>query len=209
MAKDYVEILNDGSGDRYVRDAEAQTILVEQDKQFPVFSYSTTGSSSGTKVATIVDSRPFKLYAGALVVVCFTNGFTPLNNMTLNVGGTGAKSIQCFFDIGSQGGYIGNQIAEQGVNKICLFSYTGSAWAMIGYKKGTLAELTAGTDTNGQVWSAKDLKDFFATKTAVDNISDEVAALKQRVPVTIMGNTLVFATDSKVSVSGTTLVIGQ
>jgi hypothetical protein len=80
---------------------------------------------------------------------------------------------------------------------------------MIGYKKGTLAELTAGTDTNGQVWSAKDLKDFFATKTAVDNISDEVAALKQRVPVTVMGNTLVFATDSKVSVSGTTLVIGQ
>lgn len=209
MAKDYVEILNDGSGDRYVRDAEAQTTLVEQDKQFPVFSYSTTGSSSGTKVATIVGSRPFKLYAGALVVVCFTNGFTPLNNMTLNVGGTGAKSIQCFFDIGSQGGYIGNQIAEQGVNKVCLFSYTGSTWAMIGYKKGTLAELTAGTDTNGQVWSAKDLKDFFATKTTVDTLSDEVTALKQRVPVTIMDNTLVFATDAKVSVSGTTLVIGQ
>jgi hypothetical protein len=32
--------------------------------------------------------------------------------MTLNVGGTGAKSIQCYFDIGSQGSYISNQIAE-------------------------------------------------------------------------------------------------
>lgn len=182
--------------------------IIEQDKQFPVFSYSKTDSSSNTKVATIVGSRPFKLYAGALVVVCFTQGFTPLNNMTLNVGGTGAKSIQCFFSIDSQEDYIGNQIAEQGVNKVCLFTYTGNTWTMIGYKKGTLAELTAGTDTNGQVWSAKDLIDFFATKTSVEELSDEVDALKQRIPVTVMGNTLVFATDAKVSVSGTTLVIG-
>ena len=202
MAKDYVEILNDGRGDRYVRDAEAHNRL-------PVFAYSQTALNTAAKVATVIGNRQFELYEGALVAVCFTNGFSELSNMTLNVGGTGAKSIQCFFDIGSQGGYIGNQIAEQGVNKICLFSYTGNTWAMIGYKKGTLAELTAGTDTNGQVWSAKDLKDFFAAKTTVDTLSDEVAALKQRVPVTVMGNTLVFATDAKVSVSGTTLVIGQ
>lgn len=161
---------------------EIDTVIIEQDKQFPVFAYSTTSSSSDTKVATIVGSRPFKLYTGAFVVVCFTNGFTSLNNMTLNVGGTGAKLIQCYFNIGSQGGYIGNQIAEQGVNKVCLFTYTGNSWAMIGYKKGTLTELIAGTDTNGQVWSAKDLINFFAAKTTVEELSDEVAALKQRVP---------------------------
>lgn len=179
-------------------------------KRFPVFAYSQTALNTAAKVATVIGNRQFELYEGALVAVCFTNGFSELSsNMTLNVGGTGAKSIQCYFDIGSQGGYSSSKIAEQGVNRVCLFSYTGDTWAMIGYKKGTLAELTAGTDTNGQVWSAKDLKDFFATKTTVDNISDEVAALKQRVPVTVMGNTLVFATDSKVSVSGTTLVIGQ
>lgn len=45
-------------------------------------------------------------------------------------------------------------------------------------------------------------------QTALVGLSDEVAALKQRVPVTVMGNTLVFATDAKVSVSGTTIVIG-
>ena len=58
-----------------------------------------------------------------------------------------------------------------------------------------------------ELWTNK-IKPSLPTKTAVDNISDEVAALKQRVPVTVMGNTLVFATDAKVSVSGTTLVIG-
>jgi hypothetical protein len=89
-----------------------------------------------------------------------------------------------------------------------LFTYTGDTWAIIGYKKGTLTELIAGTDTNGQVWSAKDLINFFAAKTTIEELSDEVAALKQRIPVTVMGNTLVFATDAKVSVSGTTLVIG-
>lgn len=187
---------------------QSSETIIEQNKQFPVFSYSRTSINSGEKVATIVGSRPFKLYAGALAVVCFTEGFKPLINMTLNVGGTGAQTIHCYFDIGPMEAYAGSQIAEQGVNRVCLFSYTGDTWAMIGYKKGTLAELTAGTDTNGQVWSAKDLIDFFAAKTTVNTLSDEVAALKQRIPVTVMGNTLVFATDAKVSVSGTTLVIG-
>ena len=37
MAKDYVEIINDGSGDRYVRDAEAQA-AIEQITEHAVLS---------------------------------------------------------------------------------------------------------------------------------------------------------------------------
>ena len=87
---------------------------------------------------------------------------------------------------------------------------SGGAYAIMMYSGGTVTSNAYykyfGYSVRGVASSLDLLTDV---KGELNNLSDEVAALKQRVPVTIMGNTLVFATDAKVSVSGTTLVIGQ
>ena len=57
--------------------------------------YGTCSTAAGTAAKTVtVTAGTFSLQAGAMISVIFTNGFSANLTATLNVGGTGAKSIK-------------------------------------------------------------------------------------------------------------------
>lgn len=57
-----------------------------------VYATCTTASATSSKTATAVDASGWRLRAGAMAIVTFTNGLT-LGGETLNIANTGAKSV--------------------------------------------------------------------------------------------------------------------
>jgi uncharacterized protein (TIGR02145 family) len=276
MAKDYVEILNDGSGDRYVRDAEAQAGIAQVASAIGTdadYEFVDLGLPSGTiwakcnvgatletnygnfykygKGSAQYDSsqadytgteNPLAAAADTATQVMGAPWHMPTREQfeelvanttytwVTNFNGSGVKGSKftaangnyVFFPaagdiregsteyVNVQGRYWSSTPSESSGGAYAILMYSGGTvtsnayYTYFGYSvRGVASSLDLLTDVKGELNNRY-------TKTEVDQkISDEVAALKQRVPVTIMGNTLVFATDSKVSVSGTTLVIGQ
>lgn len=87
-----------------------------------------TASDTAAKAVTI-SGRSFKLEQGARVIVKFTYGNTA-SNPTLNVNGTGAKSIIRYSSISP-----GNSGFDSWVNgNILEFVYDGIYWVWIGYQ---------------------------------------------------------------------------
>ena len=87
-----------------------------------------TASDTAAKTVTI-SSKSFKLECGARVIVKFTY-YNSASNPTLNVNGTGAKSIVKYSNV-----IPGNSAIESWVNGSTLeFVYDGTLWVWLGYQ---------------------------------------------------------------------------
>ena len=85
-----------------------------------------TAADVAAKVVTLSDTTGWELKAGTIVGIKFTNSNTA-SNVTLNVNGTGDKSI--YYDAGV---YTGNNNFVTGTsNKITYYMYDGTNWAYI------------------------------------------------------------------------------
>lgn len=90
-----------------------------------VYATSSTGASTGTKLATTVEDIAFSLVQGARVSVKFSNANTTTSSTYLNVNSTGAKLVRW------RGATLtSNQYWASG--QVVDFIYDGSYWNMIG-----------------------------------------------------------------------------
>lgn len=90
-----------------------------------VYATSSTSASTGTKIATTVESIAFSLVQGARVSVKFSNANTTTSLTYLNVNSTGAKLVRW------RGATLtSNQYWASG--QVVDFIYDGSYWNMIG-----------------------------------------------------------------------------
>lgn len=103
-----------------------------------------TASDTAAKAVT-VSNKSFKLERGARVIVKFTY-YNSASNPTLNVNGTGAKSIAKYSNV-----VPGNSAIESWVNGSTLeFVYDGTSWAWLGYQYYAGSSLNIGIlGTNG------------------------------------------------------------
>jgi hypothetical protein len=115
-----------------------------------VYATSSTGASSGTKIATTVESIAFSLVQGARVSVKFSNANTTTSSTYLNVNSTGAKLVRW------RGATLtSNQYWAAG--QVVDFIYDGSYWNMIGAAQDN-------SGTNG----VSSLTDLGVTATATE-----------------------------------------
>ena len=87
-----------------------------------------TAAATAAKTVTLSNSMTFTLAAGAKVYVKFTNT-NSVANPTLDVNGTGAKSIKRY---GSTAPSTSAKTSWQAGSVVCLV-YDGSAWQMVGW----------------------------------------------------------------------------
>lgn len=121
----------------------------------------TTAAATAAKVVTLTDITDFELTKGTVIVVKFTNTNTA-NNPTLNVNGTGAKSIYYNTSVLSTGA-LG---AAGTANRYIEYMYDGTNWVWISqgidnnttYSAMSKSELTTGTATTSRVVRADYLK---------------------------------------------------
>lgn len=127
-----------------------------------VYATSSTGASSGTKIATTVESIAFSLVQGARVSVKFSNANTTTSSTYLNVNSTGAKLVRW------RGATLtSNQYWASG--QVVDFVYDGSYWNMIGAAQDN-------SGTNG----VSSLTDLGVTATATElNYVDGVTSAIQ------------------------------
>lgn len=88
----------------------------------------TTAGSTAEKVITVEDNDNWQLKKGAIIVAKFSNNNTA-SNVTINVNGTGAKSIWYGTSV-----YTGSSAAICGqANRYYTFMYDGTYWVWISY----------------------------------------------------------------------------
>lgn len=119
-------------------------------KQKGIYFYGTCGTARATarKVVSDVD-QTFQLYTGVLLYVKFTNA-NGKANPTLNVNGTGAKTIRRY---GSTAPST-SRASSWNAGSVVAFIYDGSEWQMVGWLNTTYSaisqaniEATRGTST--------------------------------------------------------------
>lgn len=137
--EEYVEkvMVAEGDGSSHSGDVSLETIPGEEEK--PVLGevfYATcsTASATAAKVAAIVSDQDkvFKLEASIIVVVKFTNT-NIATGCTLNINGTGAKSV-----VYSDSTTIKNKSVFGVANKYTTYMYDGSNWVWIGHSYDTV-----------------------------------------------------------------------
>lgn len=173
-------------------------------KQF----YGTCDSAADTvaKVVTVSSDQNFVLTTGCTIYVKFTNT-NSASNITLDVNGSGAKSITYAGDTvvtGSSGIYTGT------ANYTCQYIYDGTYWKWMGYstEKDTtyssmsLAEMQAGTATSNRVIRADRLAQV--TEERIDAKLIEKLYKSDSFTSSTSASTTVTATNSAISISSTT-----
>jgi microcystin-dependent protein len=121
----------------------------------------TTAAATAAKVVTLTDVTDFELTKGTVIVVKFTNSNTA-QNPTLNVNGTGAKSIYYNTSVVTTSSLW---VAAQ-ANRYMEYMYDGTNWVWISqcfdnnttYSAMSKSELTTGTATTSRVVRADYLK---------------------------------------------------
>lgn len=97
------------------------TQINKNTKNVPWYASCATGASTAAKVVSTADAS-FSLVAGAKIAIKFSSANTAASP-TLNVDGTGARSITRY-------GTVSSRIWWQ-ANEIVQFVYDGSAWIMV------------------------------------------------------------------------------
>ena len=157
-----------------------------------VFTYGecATGASTPAKTVT-VDFDHFTLQKGASVAVKFTNSNTGANP-TLNVNGTGAKSIKRYGTTAPSTAIASSWNA----GSVILFIYDGTYWQMCDwmnttYSSMTEAEITAGTGITARIITPARLKlaiqtwadaNVQADWTQTDSSADDYIKNKPTIP---------------------------
>ena len=124
-----------------------------------VYATSSDTASTVAKTATIVSGTLSTLTSGVQAIVKFEETNTA-SSPTLNIGGTGAKSIKRY---GSTA--VGQNQNESWVaGSPVLFVYDGTNWVIAGwlnttYSGGTSSGITTGTDNLNYIWSPKQIHD--------------------------------------------------
>ena len=121
----------------------------------------TTAAETAAKVVTLTDVTDFELTKGTVIVVKFTKSNTA-QNPTLNVNGTGAKSIYYNTSVVTTSSLW---VAAQ-ANRYMEYMYDGTNWVWISqcfdnnttYSAMSKSELTTGTATTSRVVRADYLK---------------------------------------------------
>ena len=88
------------------------------------FGSCSTSSSTAAKTVTLAGTTSFALEAGVMVLVDFTN-YNSASSPTLNVNGTGAKSIKNY-------GSTAPTAYSWQSGEVCAFVYDGAYWMMLG-----------------------------------------------------------------------------
>lgn len=102
----------------------------------------TTAQTTTAKVVTITGFTSANLVKGTIITVKFSNAAHASSAQTLNVSGTGAKSIVKYGSTSSAGGWVANQTIT--------LAYDGTYWRMVDYQQNTDANVkqTLNTNTN-------------------------------------------------------------
>lgn len=151
-----------------------------------IYTTCTTAADTAAKVASIQGDSTFYLRTGAMITVKYTNTNTA-SNPTLNVNGTGAKSIwynQAVVTTGSL-----NTAGR--ANTYITYMYDGTYWVFVSWgldSNTTYSTLTqdlinTGTETTGKLVTAKEMSDTAAQATAYGTCT--TAASEQVKVVTI------------------------
>lgn len=101
--------------------------------------YGTCSTSAGT-AAKVVSCSGFKLVTGATIAVKFTNAQTSTSSITLNVNGTGAKTV---YGIPRSTTSQTRLDGAWEANEVKTFVYDGTYWRLVDQNIITSAELTA------------------------------------------------------------------
>ena len=88
------------------------------------FGTCSTSSATSAKVVTLLDATGFALETGVMVLVDFTS-YNSSSSTTLNVSGTGAKSIRAY-------GSTSPTAYSWQSGEVCAFVYDGSYWMLLG-----------------------------------------------------------------------------
>ena len=124
-----------------------------------VYATSSDSASTVAKTATIVSGTLSTLSSGVQAIVKFAESNTA-SSPTLNIGGTGAKSIKRYGTTA-----VGQNQNESWVaGSPVLFVYDGTNWVISGwlnttYSGGTASGITTGTDNLNYIWSPKQIHD--------------------------------------------------
>lgn len=124
-----------------------------------VYATSSDTASTVAKTATIVSGTLTTLTSGVQAIVKFAETNTA-SSPTLNIGGTGAKSIKRYGTTA-----VGQNQNESWVaGSPVLFVYDGTNWVIAGwlnttYSGGTSSGITTGTDNLNYIWSPKQIHD--------------------------------------------------
>lgn len=106
-----------------------------------------TAQATQAKEATLVNSANFSLEEGAMVAIKFTYASAE-STMTLNVNGTGAKTL---YQYGTTTMSSGTTTTGWSANSIVMFIYDGNAWFRQFWSNTTytLNQLLSGSSTSG------------------------------------------------------------
>lgn len=173
-------------------------------KQF--YGTCSTAADTVAKVVTVSSDQNFVLTTGCVVYVKFTNT-NSASNITLDVNGSGAKSITYAGDTvvtGSSGVYTGT------ANYTNQYMYDGTYWKWMGYsnEKDTtyssmsLDEMRAGTATSNRSIRADRLATV--TEERIDAKLTEKLYKSGSFTSSTSASTTVTATNSAISISSTT-----
>lgn len=165
-----LHVIGDGhfEGDVHI-DGNITADNLDLDIDVPPFYYGTCSTAAAT-VAKVVTCSGFVLETGATIVVKFTNYNTGAS-ATMNVNGTGAKSIKMY-------GTTATNTYMWRSGEAVLFVYDGSYWQMVGMGTATttyygLTKLSSSTSSTSTVLAAT----ASAVKAAYDRNSWESISL--------------------------------
>lgn len=104
--------------------------------------YGTCATAAGTqaKVATLTDATGFSLATGSVVIIKFTNK-NSIASPTLNVNGTGAKTIRRY---GTSNVSTGTTTNGWNTGSVCLFVYDGTYWVETYWYNTTYSQASLG-----------------------------------------------------------------
>ena len=104
--------------------------------------YGTCATAAGTKakVATLTDATGFSLATGSVVIIKFTNK-NSIASPTLNVNGTGAKTIRRY---GTSNVSTGTTTNGWNAGSVCLFVYDGTYWIETYWYNTTYSQASLG-----------------------------------------------------------------
>lgn len=129
-----------------------------------------TAAATTAKVATVSGTFPSALSVGTTVMITFSNTNTgAVGSLTLNVNGTGAKSIKYLNNTGTSNLSSAGQLQA---GRPIMFIYDGSYWLATGinynttYSALTQADADTGTATTGRLITAAVLDTTIKTKFA-------------------------------------------
>ena len=144
-----------------------------------VLNFGICSTAAGTAAKTVTTGGTFELIEGSKVLVLFQNTDTS-NAPTLNVNGTGAKSIKVNANDGVPKGFLTGQ-------QYYWFAYDGSAWRIAGGGTTQIAPIQYG-GTNNDSFTANRPLFFNGTK--------------------IIGSTTNYINDTQLAINKTSIISG-